>query len=157
MLSLTQRVGLRLYTINDFQVFLHADAITRQVPYQTCSTSNYEALVTEFQKANCNATGFRVCSHLSGPERMKAYLGLFIICNGRSVALAKQISNSRSSHVLKMITALVEVWDVELELIDGVIQLSSLGPFLNEDPTQAVRYAFPKGQVLHRKTLYQLL
>ncbi|WP_150141400.1 hypothetical protein [Candidatus Enterovibrio escicola] len=144
-------------TIDSFKIFVHTGIHEGQSAYQTYSSGDNELLVKELKNSKCNANGFRVCSHLSSPERMKAYLGLFIVSNGRSVTLAKQISNSRLSHVLKMIDMLVGVWDVKLNIVDGVIHLSSMGPFLNNDPTEAVKYAFPTGRLLHRRTLYQLL
>lgn len=115
-----------------------------------------DSLTKEFGKWNCNSNGFRSCSHLSAPERMKAYLGLFIICNGRSVHLMKKIANSRTNNIMNVLKALVEVWEVDLEIKNGVIVLNSLGDFLNDNPIEAVKYAFPSGKIRYRETLYQL-
>lgn len=138
------------YSLWDYQIFAkdHQDKSAYLPPAAPISSTQ--------NGFHINASGFRVCRNLEQVERFIAYLGLFVVCNGTPMSVIKVISGARSSTILDMASAIRNIWGVDIEIVDGKIQMRGMGEFLNSDPSWTIKFAFPTGYVRCRTRLYQL-
>lgn len=138
------------HSLNDYAVFEHQS-------YKTSSVQSTHGHSTSLAtNSEINPFGFIVCRNLTQLQRVKAYIGLFVVCNKQPIRLLTRVSGARGRTVEEMVDVARVNFLLDVSIENGRISVSDMGPMLNDDPSRFVQYAFPTGVVNYRSTTYQL-